>query len=214
LRPFRANAYELADDGASGKHGGSALNARLRLAGLAGARGDRVLFKGLDLDLGPGDAALVTGPNGAGKSTLVRIAAGLLAPFAGTVELAGGRALLAEVPALDPELPLARAVAFWAAIDGTRDRVAEALTALALDRFREVPVRLLSTGLRRRAALARVAASAARIWLLDEPANGLDAASVALLEAMIARHRAEGGIVLVATHLPVALPGAQAVAIG
>ena len=69
-------------------------------------------------------------------------------------------------------------------------------------------MRLLSTGQRRRAALARVVASGAELWLLDEPASGLDVASVAVLEALIARHRAEGGAVLVATHQPLALPDA------
>ncbi|MDF7777961.1 ATP-binding cassette domain-containing protein, partial [Sphingomonas sp. AOB5] len=68
--------------------------------------------------------------------------------------------------------------------------------------------RSLSTGQRRRAAIARVVASGARVWLLDEPANGLDAASVTMLEGLISTHRASGGAVLVATHLPVALPDA------
>ena len=72
-----------------------------------------------------------------------------------------------------------------------------------------VPVRLLSTGQRRRAALARVVASGAPVWLLDEPANGLDAQSVRVLEGLIAAHRAGGGIALVATHLPIALPDAR-----
>jgi len=71
-----------------------------------------------------------------------------------------------------------------------------------------VPVRFLSTGQRRRAGIARVLASGSKLWLLDEPANGLDTASVAMLEALIAKHRAAGGAVLVATHLPIDLPGA------
>jgi heme exporter protein A len=87
------------------------------------------------------------------------------------------------------------------------------LEAVGLADLAPVPVRLLSTGQRRRAALARVVASGAPVWLLDEPANGLDAASVALLEGLIARHRAAGGIALVATHLPIALPDARAVAL-
>jgi len=82
---------------------------------------------------------------------------------------------------------------------------------VGLDRLAHVPVRLLSTGQRRRAALARVVASGAGVWLLDEPANGLDVDSVAVLEALIAEHRAQGGIALVATHLPLALPNGQVV---
>ena len=64
---------------------------------------------------------------------------------------------------------------------------------LALAELADVPVRLLSTGQRRRAAFARVMASGAPVWLLDEPANGLDTAALARLEAAIARHRADGG---------------------
>jgi heme exporter protein A len=185
----------------------------LALRGVACLRGGRLLFEGLDLALAPGEAALVTGPNGVGKSSLIRIAAGLLAPAAGVVECNGARALMAEAPALDPELPLGAALRFWAGLDGHRDRVADALTALDLAHLAQVPVRMLSTGQRRRAALARVVASSAPIWLLDEPANGLDAASVALLEGLIAGHRAAGGIALVATHLPIALPDTHAVAL-
>ena len=59
------------------------------------------------------------------------------------------------------------------------------------------------------ALLARIAASNAPVWLLDEPANGLDAHSVTRLEALLDRHRAGGGIALVATHLPMSMPGVQ-----
>lgn len=190
------------------------ITARLAFENVAGARGGRLLFEGLSFVLGAGDAALVTGPNGVGKSTLVRIAAGLLQAESGRVTIAGARALLTEAHALDPELPLARAVDFWAGVDGRRDATKAALAALDLEAFAAVPVRLLSTGLRRRAAMARVIASGAPVWLLDEPANGLDTAAVALLESAIARHRASGGIALVATHLPVALPDAVALVLG
>jgi len=175
---------------------------------VACARGGRLLFQGLSFTLAPGQAALVTGPNGAGKSSLIRVAAGLLAPASGSVEGEGARALLTETAALDPELGLGAALGFWARIDGRAGAVAEALQAVNLADLAEVPVRLLSTGQRRRAALARVVTSGAPVWLLDEPANGLDDASVRMFEALIATHRAGGGIALVATHLPIALPDA------
>jgi heme exporter protein A len=190
------------------------MSAALAFDNVTAVRGGRTLFEALSFTLGPGDAALVTGPNGAGKSSLVRLAAGLLAPAAGTVAVAGDRALLTEAAALDPELPLARALGFWAALDGDRAAVDPALVAVGLADLAEVPVRMLSTGQRRRAALARVVASKAPVWLLDEPANGLDAASLDMLEALIADHRAAGGIALVATHLPIRLPDAVPVALG
>ncbi|MGI4733456.1 MAG: heme ABC exporter ATP-binding protein CcmA [Janthinobacterium lividum] len=183
----------------------------LRLEDVTLARGGRVLFAGLTLTLPAGGAALVTGSNGVGKSSLLRLAAGLLRPDAGQVTATGSRALLAEQVALDGESTLAAALTFWARMDGTGDaaaRVAGALDAVALAPLAGVPVRLLSAGQRRRAALARVVAARAALWLLDEPANGLDAGSAARLEELIAAHRAGGGALMVATHQPVAIAGA------
>jgi len=189
-------------------------SASLAFSGVTAVRGGRTLFDGLSFALESGDAALVTGPNGVGKSSLVRIAAGLLAPAAGSVRRNGDCALLAESHALDPELPLVRSLGFWAAFDRRHDEVALALTALGLESLADVPVRMLSTGQKRRAGLARVAASGAALWLLDEPANGLDEAATATLERLIATHRAGGGIVLVATHLPIELPDALPIVLG
>ena len=188
---------------------------RLAFHDVTGVRGGRRLFDGLSFTLAPGDAALVTGPNGTGKSSLLRIAAGLLAPAEGRVE-APPCALMAEAAALDSGRTLGDALRFWAALDTAPEparRVADALTATGLAALAAVLVRLLSTGQRRRAALARVVASRATLWLLDEPANGLDIASVATLEGLLAAHRAQGGIALVATHTDIALPGAQEIAL-
>lgn len=173
-------------------------------------RGGRVLFETLSFALEAGGAALITGPNGVGKSSLIRLAAGLLRPVAGKIAGDAARALLTEQASLDEELPLARALGFWAKLDGGRD-VGRALDALALGDLADVPVRLLSTGQRRRAAIARVVASGAPLWLLDEPANGLDIAALRLLESAISRHRDTGGAVLVASHTPIALPGARTI---
>ncbi|MBW8786006.1 MAG: heme ABC exporter ATP-binding protein CcmA [Novosphingobium sp.] len=174
-------------------------------------RGGRALFESLTFTLEQGGAALVTGPNGIGKSSLIRLAAGLLAPAAGRITGDAPRALLTDQASLDDELPLARALAFWARLDRAVDNVAAALDALALADLADIPVRLLSTGQRRRAAIARVIASGAPLWLLDEPANGLDSAALGLLETAIATHRASGGAVLVASHTPITLPEAIAI---
>ena len=178
------------------------------------ARGGRTLFEALSFAIEPGGAAVVTGPNGVGKSSLIRVAAGLLAPTAGSVEGPAARALMAEASALDADRRLGDALRFWAALDDGGDphgRVARAIEATRRSPLAEVPVRLRSTGQRRRAALARVIASGAPVWLLDEPANGLDDASVGTLETLVAGHRAAGGIALIATHLPIDVPAAQSI---
>lgn len=174
---------------------------RLAATDIACRRGDRILFRGLSLALGPGDALQLTGPNGTGKSSLMRILAGLLRPYAGQVERLGALALVDERLALDLHLPLEQALAFWGKVDG----VAERVSALGLDDLLDVPVRYLSTGQKKRAALARVAASGAPVWLLDEPLNGLDVNWAAVAQGMIEAHRAKGGIAVIASHLPLAL---------
>ena len=167
----------------------------LRGEGLALVRGGRLLFEELDLSLEPGEALHLTGPNGCGKSSLIRLVAGLLKPMAGRIERAEA-ALADEGMALDRELPLARSLAFWRG-----PRLADALNAFDLDRLGQVPVRLLSTGQAKRARLARVMASGAPLWLLDEPINGLDRDGVKRLAAAVTAHRSAGGAILAASHL-------------
>jgi heme exporter protein A len=146
----------------------------------------------------------VGGPNGSGKSSLIRLAAGLLRAEHGAVERATV-ALADEHLALDRELPLRRALLFWASLAGTADRLDPAMALLGLAALADVPVRLLSSGQAKRATLARVAALGAPLWLLDEPLNGLDSEGAECLVGMIGRHRASGGAVLAASHQP--LPG-------
>lgn len=167
----------------------------LHFEGVTLRRGGRLLFEGLELKVGPGEALHVTGPNGSGKSSLIRLAAGLLRAEAGWVDRTSV-ALSDDAMALDRELPLGRALRFWAAEAG--------MEAMGLSALADVPVRLLSSGQAKRATLARVAASGAQLWLLDEPLNGLDSDGVTRLHALIAGHRAKGGAVLAASHSPLA----------
>lgn len=187
---------------------------RIAVRNLACRRGDRVLFSGLTLEARPGDVVQVAGRNGAGKSSLLRILAGLLAPLSGDVVRAGSLGLVDERPALDPALPLARALDFWRRIDGREGGGADyraAAQRLGLGDLLDVPVRYLSTGQRKRAALARLIAQDAGIWLLDEPLNGLDREGTALLHDLVAAHAGAGGLALVASHQPFEVSGRRVV---
>jgi heme exporter protein A len=118
----------------------------------------------------------------------------------------GGVALTDERLALDDRQTLGEALGFWAKLDGVV--AAAAMGAMGLASLAAVPVRMLSTGQRKRATLARVAASKAPLWLLDEPGNGLDAEGLERLGAVMAEHRRGGGAILAASHQPLGLEDA------
>ncbi len=196
----------------------------LQAAGLAAFRGERLVFRDLDFAVEAGGALLLTGPNGSGKSTLLRLLAGLLRPAAGTLTWDGADAL-ADLPmharrvayvghqdAVKPGLTAAENLRFAARLSG--GIVRDALAAVGLQELGDLPARMLSAGQRRRLALARLALSRAPLWLLDEPTLGLDAASVERFGAMLEAHRAGGGMVIAATHLPLPVREAAELALG
>jgi len=166
-------------------------------------RGNRLVLRGLTVTARSGDIIWVRGANGCGKSTLLRLIAGLLHATAGSIKTEGRIALADENLALDANLTVAKALMFWADMDGaSADARRAALADMDLQGLAQVPVRFLSTGQRKRASIARVLTSKADIWLLDEPYNGLDSASCARLDQAITAHAVTGGIVLVAAHQP------------
>lgn len=183
------------------------MQPRLTVSDLACRRGDRVLFRGLSFDLGPGDALHVAGANGVGKSSLIRLLAGLSRPFGGQVALSGSVGLIDERVAMDEHLPFGTAMRFWERLDGCTDPKTP-LSVMELEPLADVPVRFLSTGQRKRLAFARLLAAPRDVWLLDEPLNGLDDAARAKVEALVALHCGGGGIGVVASHQPMALPAA------
>jgi len=179
-----------------------------------------MVFARLDFHVPHGGALLLIGPNGSGKSSLLRLMAGLIKPFAGRLDWDGAPVrddpqahreritYLGHQDALKPVLTTLENVSSWVGLAGRADRAPAALAAMGLADLTDLPARFLSAGQRRRAALARVVASGAPLWLLDEPTVGLDTASIAALEHALAVHRAAGGIVVAATHMTINLPGA------
>lgn len=177
--------------------------ASLSVDNLACRRGERVLFRGLTFALAPAEALQVVGANGTGKSSLLRIVSGLLRPLEGTVEHNGTVALLDDRLPLDEHLPLGKAFDFWSRIDGG----GHPMEGTGLGNLLDVPVRYLSTGQRKRAAILQSNTRAADLWLLDEPLNGLDAAAAERLVGQVANFCAGGGKALIASHQAFALPG-------
>ena len=188
----------------------------LEASELAATRGDTTLFSGLGFSLAPGALLRVTGANGTGKTSLLRALCGLLMPSAGEVRWKGEdiRALREEywkhlawvghANALKDDLTVAENLEFACRIAGlpaTRARLRAALERFGLAAREHLPVRALSQGQRRRAALARLALSdTLPLWILDEPFAALDAAAIDLVQSLAGDHLARGGMVVLTTH--------------
>jgi heme exporter protein A len=164
-------------------------------------RGERLVLNGISLKVAAGGMVVLRGANGAGKSTLLRALAGLTPLAAGGLYWDGVKvtdfcahaarvAWLGHLNAVKPALTAAE------------HAPVAALAQLGLERFADLPARMLSAGQKQRLALARVVASGRVLWLLDEPTTGLDAASVARFSGLCTAHRAAGGMIVASTHTP------------
>jgi heme exporter protein A len=191
---------------------------------LACIRGGRTLFDELSFVVEPGRALILVGPNGAGKTTLIRIIAGLLAPTAGRVVLDGGDAerglgehchYVGHLNAVKASLTVEENARFWGWYLGGEDaRLGPALAAFGLEGLRDIPAGYLSAGQKRRLGLARVLIAERPIWLLDEPTASLDSASQEMLAGAVNAHLAGSGLVVAATHAPLAYANARELALG
>jgi len=188
--------------------------AAVRLRGAVALLGRFPALAGMDLEVARGEVVLLAGPNGAGKTTLLRVCAGLVPVVEGSAEVLGVdlRAdprsvrrrvgLLGHAPGLYADLTVSENLEFWCRSSG----VAAADGAAALDRMavagrlRDLPVRALSAGQRRRVSFATVLARRPELWLLDEPHAGLDAAGRDLVDGLVGEAAAAGATVLFASH--------------
>ncbi len=186
-------------------------------------RGGRVIVDGIDFDLRAGEALLALGRNGSGKSTLLRAIAGFLPLRGGEIQHFG---LEAETPlpelchyvghadGLKTALTALDNLEFWAtmlALSSSRNALSplDALHRVGLKRVADFPVAYLSAGQKRRVALARLFVAPRPLWILDEPATALDVAAQAMLAEAFAAHRADGGMIIAATHAPLGLTDAK-----
>ena len=190
-------------------------------------RGGRTVFRGLEFNVAPRTALVLVGPNGSGKSSLLRLMAGLLQPTSGTIEWGGE--LIAEEPeihnqriqyighqtCIKPVLTVAENLGFWSGIHGGgTGLIREALEMFDIGHLIDVPGQFLSAGQKQRVNLARILASPAKLWLLDEPTTALDVSAISKLEQAIEQHRQRGNMVVLSTHSALNLSDATTLNLG
>ncbi|KFI23265.1 cytochrome c biogenesis heme-transporting ATPase CcmA [Nitrosococcus oceani] len=185
---------------------------RLQVEGLAGRRGERLLFKNMNFTVDMGEVLEISGHNGSGKTTLLRLLCGLLLPEEGTLQWRGQPinkirplyhselSYVGHTDAIKGELTAHENLMIAGALNGGGIDPEQALERVGLTTIRELPGRFLSAGQRRRLALARLLVNRAWLWLLDEPFTALDKVAIRTIATLLEEHAAAGGIAIFTSH--------------
>ena len=176
-------------------------------------RGNRTVINDVSLKITPGKNFTLKGKNGSGKSTFLRMLAGFQKNIRGKI-LFNGKSILnnheeyqKEIFYLSENNPVKNTFScyenlfFWAEIEGREKYVQNALEFQNLENLKNLPTKFLSMGQKRRLNLSRLAFTQKKIWLLDEPINGLDKESIIRLCKLIKKHLLNNGFVVIATHV-------------
>ncbi len=181
----------------------------IEIRGLVKAFGRKVVLRGVDLSIEPGEAVVLFGPNGAGKTTLMRIVATLSRPTAGTVRVGGidlsyapdavrqQLGFVSHVPLLYENLTAEENLRFFGRLYGLGDletRIDAMLRQVGLVARRHDLVRTFSRGMVQRLSIARALLADPSVLLLDEPDTGLDQHAAALLHRLIAQVAGAQGV--------------------
>jgi len=185
-------------------------------------RQDEPVFMSLNFRLHIGELGLIEGDNGSGKTTLMRILAGLLHVDEGELhwrgkplqrdQCLGEMLFLGHQLGLKADLSPSENLRIALGLHGHRIQtsVTSALAEVGLSGYEDEPVRRLSAGQKKRAALAKLLLLPAALWLLDEPYANLDRTGIALVNRFLQEHLARGGAALVTTHGAVSFHGGEA----
>ena len=184
-------------------------------------RGDRCLFRDLSFALERGELLLLKGKNGSGKTSLLQAMAGLLPLEGGEISWAGKPithepqafrgtfAWFGHRTGLKADLSPRENLRFDTCLRASKatgvDRV---FARLGLERWGDLPVRLLSAGQQRRVALARLLLADVPLWLVDEPFTNLDRDGRQLVLDIVSEHIEAGGLCALAAHQDVSIRGA------
>lgn len=196
---------------------------KLLASRLSCIRNGQLVLRDINMTMHDGGGMILTGPNGSGKTTFLRVLTGFIPPSAGHLLWNGHDVTKSSIyelyklelhwlglkDAIKNKLSVVDNVEWWELLEGKCGKSRKALEFMGLGHVMDEPAQVLSVGQRKRLQLARLLAIPRPIWLLDEPSVGLDSEGVKLLEYIISEHRRKGGMVFVATHIPIKLEDAM-----